>query len=390
MFRILYIIPSLTTSGETHQLLTLAGRMRLRAAEVHVCSLGAVAPAVKRKLAEMGVFLHTSPLRAGFTLGDRGLQKIVAQAAPDVIHCWETPAFLSRRVTARVRKIAGRGVKIVSTIRRMDPFQDWRGIQPTGLAEADALVANNPAVRTFYEKLGVTGNWHTVADGVEPEDFPLLPPEERIAQRQELLKTLRLPESAMMVGCVGPIRPEKRWKWAVWSIDSIVRIYPQSHLLLAGNDADILRRTLIAADGNNGRVFPQRGRLETFARQYERSEIVHFLGDRDVAEIMPHLGLLWVPQSIFGSSVSIIQGMLSGVPIIATETEGIHAILPPGCASFVPAYGETLQIASCSSRLLEDAELAGRQAAAARAFALEHLTAEKMAEKYEEIYKATV
>ncbi len=390
MFRVLYVIPSLTTSGETHQLMTLVRRLRLRGVEVHVCVLSVMPPAAVRKLTEMGAVVHECVARGRFSpFHDRRLKKIVAPFRPGIIHCWETPAAFPLCMTARMKKIgAAWGAKIVSTVRRTDPFYDWAGVYPAGLVDADVLAANNTAVRAFYEKIGVAGNWRVVPDGVEPGDFPPQTPETRAAARRELRKTLKLPESAVLVGCVGPIRPEKRWKWAVWSVDSIVRIYPESHLLFLGNDAEIQRRTLVPADGNNGRVFPQRGRLETFARQYERSEIVHFLAERqDVADILPHLDLLWAPQSVFGSSVSLIQAALAGVPIVATETEGIHEILPPGTARFVPPYGETLQIASESSRLLEHSEAATCQTSAARAFALQNLTAEKMADAYLAIYE---
>ena len=390
MPRFLYLLPSLLPSGETHQALTLARYVRARGAEVHFGVAAEAAESVKRKWKDEGFFVHCCPWRMyhdPFFFGRLGV--ILAHVRPDVIHCWETPSASGPELASAVQSIWNRpkNGKIIATIRRMNPYHDWDTARPWNMAYADFIVANNPAVRDFYQAQGVGGNWCIIPDGVSPSDFPEWTPEELSEKRFALLDSLKLPPTAKLVGCVGPIRPEKRWKWAVWSIDSIVRIYPDVHLLFIGNDADATHKTLIPPDGDNGGVFPQRGRLETFARQYERREIVHFLSWRDdVPEILPHLTLFWAPQSIFGSSVSLIQAMFAGVPIITTDVPGIHDLLPPGTALFAPPTGETLRIAGCSHKLLEDVSYAENQAFLAKKHALENLTAEKMGEAYWRIY----
>ncbi|MDO4550035.1 MAG: glycosyltransferase [Planctomycetia bacterium] len=389
MLRILYILHSLSPSGEFHQAWTLSKYLKSKNTEIHFCILSGVQKKLAQKFRSENIFLHECTFRSFldpfFYLR---LRKLITTIQPDVIHGWENPSLTFCQGVNKIKSCA-RNAKIIITIRRQDPFHDWTISVPYSrlCSGVNVWVTNNSVTRDYYQTQGIHGDWRVVHDGVCMSEFSSLSAEKIQEKRNSLLTELKLPETAKFVGCIGPIRPEKRWKWAVWSVDSIIRIYPEFHLLFLGNDADIRQKTLLASDGDNGTLFPQRGRLETFARQYERRNIIHFLGNRpDIPEILPCLNLLWVPQSIFGSSVSTIQGMLAGTPIIATKTPGIHEILPEETASFASVNKETLQLASLSSRLLENNDLAQKQAQSAQVYAREKLHAKNMVDAYWKIY----
>ena len=270
----------------------------------------------------------------------------IREIQPQVVHFWSEACF-----TGGIPAAQHAGVRVVATLRHVDP---WRRPNLKTLKALSHVFVNQPGLQKHYGH-----DWPILPDGV-PEYTPR-------ASRE----ALGLPADALLVACVGPLRTWKRWKWAIWSIDSIVRLYPNAHLLFIGD-----------GDSEN-LLFPPRTKLEIFARQYERSDIVHFLGNRpDVREILPHCALFWSPQSVPGAGLAMLEAMAAGVPVVTTEA----VWLPENLAEHVPVSRETLGIAAASHRLLTNPERTAEITRSARQWIAEYHSAEKMVQAYAEVY----
>src|SRR5205823_13545881 len=122
--------------------------------------------------------------------------------------------------------------------------------------------------------------------------------------REELLNELHLPSGSRLVGAVGRLWPQKRLKDLIWATDLLKSTRDDTHLLIVG-------------DG------PQRSRLERYAEQNAVLDRVHFLGERaDVPRLMPNFDCLWLGSEYEGQSNAILEAMLAGVPVIATDIPG--------------------------------------------------------------------
>jgi glycosyltransferase involved in cell wall biosynthesis len=88
-----------------------------------------------------------------------------------------------------------------------------------------------------------------------------------------------------------------------------------------------------------------------------------------------------------GFGLAIAEAMLMGVPVVSTGVGGFREMLDEGEFGVLvdPCDDATLAGAICS--LLADKALAGRIAAAAKKYAAENFSAERMAKQTLEVYK---
>ncbi|MDO4576091.1 MAG: glycosyltransferase family 4 protein [Planctomycetia bacterium] len=330
---VLHLIDAME-GGNAKQLHWLATR---GAGEHHVVSMAPVGKKTRREWAERGIPVYEARKRFAYDpfLTTR-LLLLAGKIRPERVHVWGVDGLREGLFCARFC-----GAQTVATLRHADP---WKTFSSGPFAKYDFLVANNAGVRRFYESRSCVGNWSVIPDAV-PEDFP---------QREE--------NGGVTVACVGPMRPWKRWKWAIWSIDSIVRLYPDAKLLFFGE---------------------RDGPTEVFARQYERAEIVSFTGsEANVRALLPQCRMLWCPQSVPGAGLAMLEAMAAGVPVVATQTDGIHDLLPENAGWFVPVEGETIAMAAAAHHILTHPEEVREKTALARAYVREHFTPEKMVAQY--------
>jgi glycosyltransferase involved in cell wall biosynthesis len=80
---------------------------------------------------------------------------------------------------------------------------------------------------------------------------------------------------------------------------------------------------------------PSRDILERFARKLELSDRICFAGYRPVSEIWVTNHALVMPSRCEGMSIAIIEALLSGRPVIATDVGGAAEVIEDGVTGFV-------------------------------------------------------
>jgi glycosyltransferase involved in cell wall biosynthesis len=158
--------------------------------------------------------------------------------------------------------------------------------------------------------------------------------------------------------------------------------------------ADRLRRThpqvemIIVGDG------PERNRLEGVATSLGLDEIVRFTGR--LAEIGTVMGGLdvYLVTSLFegGVSMSVLEAMAAGVPVVTTAAGGVEEAVVDGETGYVVTRDQeraalAAALAERAAALLADPELRARMGAAGARRVREQFTVEQTAARTLRIYE---
>jgi glycosyltransferase involved in cell wall biosynthesis len=178
-----------------------------------------------------------------------------------------------------------------------------------------------------------------------------------------LLRELRLPADAKLIGVVGRLVPEKRVKDLIWAADLLRVLHENLRLLIIG-------------DG------PLRPQLEEYARLASDLDHIRFLGaGSDVWRIMPHLDALWNGSENVGQSAAILEAMSAGVPVIASDTPTNRELVIQGETGYLIPLGTRAGRAArarYTDHIFTDAKLRSRLDEAAHHRASEHFNVERM------------
>lgn len=361
MSRILHIIPTLDRSGAEKQLMLLATRLARQEFDPHVCVLTRSGPYEQElKQAEVPVTVIGKPLKI-----DPGaflrLKRHIASLRPDLVHTW----LFAANSYGRAAALAAGVPRIVAAERCVDPWKVWHelAIDRWLARRTDRIVVNSSGVRDFY-----------VRHGLPQDKFVLIPngisaPPASDITREELLAELGLPTGARLIGAVGRLWPQKRIKDLIWAADLLKVIRDDVHLVIIG-------------DG------PHRRRLEQFRRQVRIEDKVHFLGHRsDVPRLMPHFDLLWLASEYEGLPNVIMEAMIAGVPVVATDISGNRDLVVPAETGYLVPVGDRAALARQALKLLDDVELAGRLSEAGRRRMLDAFSVERMVERHVQLYR---
>jgi glycosyltransferase involved in cell wall biosynthesis len=359
--RVLQIIPTLVRGGAEKQLTLLACGLPRDRFDVHVAVLTHDGP-YHETLAAHGI-----PVTV---IGKRGkidpsayfrLKRYIAGLRPDVVQTW----IFAANSYGRAAALAAGVRHVLAGERCIDPWKSWYELAiDRWLAKRTArIVTNSQGVRDFYSAHGIPAEkFVVIPNGIECR--PASP-----SARAELLRELGLPESVRLIGAVGRLWPQKRYKDLIWAAELLKAGRGDAHLLIAG-------------DG------PQRDELARFAREVLVDDHVHFLGERDdVSQLLNDLDCFWLGSGYEGQSNALMEAMLAGLPVVATDIAGSRDLVVPNETGFLVPVGDAGQFARKTNQLLEEPELARRFGENGRRRMCEEFTVAKMVEKHQRLYE---
>jgi glycosyltransferase involved in cell wall biosynthesis len=359
--RILQIIATLDRSGAEKQLVILAAGLPRDEFDVHVCALSRGGP-LEEDLRRAGIPVTVIGKAWKFDpLAWWKLRSHIRRLKPDVVQTWMFTANAYGRTAALSAKVP----RIVASERCVDLWKAWHHLEiDRRLAKrTDRIVVNSRGVEQFYKAQGLPANkLQLIFNGIAPatkSDF----------SRDALCQELGLPPDARLIGAVGRLSHQKRYKDLIWAADLVKVIRDDTHLLIVG-------------DG------PLRENLERFRDLCLIEDRVHFLGTRhDVMRLMPHFTLLWQASAFEGLPNTIMEAMACGVPVVASDIAGNRELVIHGQTGFLVPVGDRAGLARYAYKILEDPELEKRLGAAGQERIRTEFTAEAMVEKHAAMYR---
>jgi glycosyltransferase involved in cell wall biosynthesis len=139
---------------------------------------------------------------------------------------------------------------------------------------------------------------------------------------------------------------------------------------------------LLVGDG------PLRPEIEQQAAALGLGERTIFLGDRrDITAVLASIDVAVLTSDSEGLSNVILEAMAASVPVIAYNVGG-NAELVNDRRGMLVAAGNESEFATAVCRLLSDAGLRRQQGMAARQFAEENFSLDRVCRQYEDLYAA--
>jgi glycosyltransferase involved in cell wall biosynthesis len=340
-----------------HFLLPLMRAMREKGHEVvGVCSDG---PLLARARAE-GFRIEATPIVRGYNPVEHwktfhALLRLFRAERFDMVHVHTPVAALIGRLAA-----ARAGVKtIVYTAHgfyfheRMPAWQRalFGGLEYLGGRCTDILLTQSAEDADTARRLMLCrgGIVEAIGNGSDPERFRPAAAED--ADRLSLRRGLGVNEGTPVIAMIGRLVTEKG--------------YPE--LFAAMRDVDA-RLWVIGERLKSDHAQSVDALIESAQCDPVLSKRIQFLGYRqDVPALLRAADIFTLPSHREGMPRSIIEAMLSGLPVVATNIRGSREEVVDGSTGFLTPLGDVPALARALQRLARDAELRSKFGAAGRA-----------------------
>lgn len=199
---------------------------------------------------------------------------------------------------------------------------------------ADAVLANSAAVaRTVHEEAGIApSNVWTVTNFADEDAFRALTPAERALTR----RGWRVPDDALVVGCVARLDPVKDHATLVRAMATLRASGRRAHLVLVG-------------DGETRRP------LEALVAELGLQEGVTFVGElRDGRNHHRAFDVSVLCSLSEGFPNTLVEAMAAARPVVATAVGGSVDAVVDGETGILVAPGSPDALAAALARLCDD------------------------------------
>ena len=175
----------------------------------------------------------------------------------------------------------------------------------------------------------------------------------------------------VLVGAVGNLRTPKDYPTFLRSAALLLQRSPRYRFVIVGSADE-----------------PIRSQLEALSRELNLGDRLMLAGFRDnIERVMNALDVYVLSSSSEGFSLTTVQAMASGVPVVATRCGGPEEIIVDEESGVLVPTGEPASLARAIDALANDAEKRMTLANAARARALRHFSIDSMIHGYSALYQ---
>jgi glycosyltransferase involved in cell wall biosynthesis len=361
--RVLQVVLQLDPGGTERLVVELATRLRERMA-MAVCCLDAPG-AWAAQLESAGVpvvALHREP---GFrpTLAFK-LARLARRLDIDVLHCHHYSPFVYGRLAACLRPAC----RVIYTehgrLSDAPPSRKRRVVSPLLAAGVDQLVSVSHDLRSHLLREGMPSRMRVVWNGIDPGEGPSLP------RRQAARAALGVDATAFVVASVARLDAVKDLTTLIRAVAEARQSAPALRLILIGDGAE-------------------RPQLDEVVRRERVSDNVRFMGHRDDSRALLAGADLYANSSTSeGISLTILEAMAAGLPVVATRVGGTPEVVLDGqTGRLVDARDPSAMAAALVEFSLRRAA-ASAMGAAGRHRVCQHFTIDRMVEQYAAMYGA--
>jgi glycosyltransferase involved in cell wall biosynthesis len=295
----------------------------------------------------------------------RGLMRAIRRHRIDLVQTHLLGAAVYGTAAARLS-----GVPVVCTFHGAWDLQEagrYRAVKRWLVRHAPGrLVFVSESLRRTFEAEGFFRPGHdtVIHNGVS------CPTE--AAGRDAARRRLGVPAGRFLVGAIGNVRPAKGY-----------RVLLEAAALLAVRLPDV--GFVVAGDTGHPEYQALRDRRAALGLE----DTVSFLGFReDIWDILGALDVLVSVSRSEGFSLTTVQAMAAGVPVVATRSGGPEEILEDGRTGLLVANGSAEAVAEGIERLYTDACLRARLGAEGKGEGRRRFSLRRMLLGYRSLYAA--
>lgn len=385
MMKVLFYNHTTTVSGAERVLLLILSQLdKSEFDSVVLCPSGEL----KQLVEEQSVMCHAvEPLQARFTWRPdlllrylvsflrvmRNLRTQVNAIAPDVIHANSIRAGL-----AMTAATIGLRVPVIWHLHDLLPYHPISTVIRAFVlcSQRVHLLAVSQATAKRFRGLLLRLRRVPVEVILNCADTEKFQPNEAV--RDAIRAELQLEATTPVVGIIGQLTPRKDQLGVLRAFADVVEKIPQAVLLVVGkplftdHDQEYARR------------------LKQAAISLGIHEQVRFLGARrDVAAIMQALDLLIVNSLAEPCGLVVLEGMASGLPVVATAVGGNPEMVRHALSGWLVVPNDSSFLADEMLYLLQSTSLRRQLGRNARMQVTQHFTVEIYMNKLKAFYVAT-
>ena len=255
------------------------------------------------------------------------------------------------------------GIPQIATVHGKNYYYKrwYRRLAYRFVARHGRMVAVSEDCRKFLsDNVGVPPkNILTIYNGIPTEGY-----EQSSSIRANIRSALGVTTNQPVIGTVGNLYTVKGQTFLLQAMSSVVRHWPDCRLIIAG-----------------------RGELESVLKK-EAKELgiernVLFLGYRaDIPELLQAMDIFVLPSLSEGLSLSILEAMAAGKPVVATEVGGNPEVIADSKTGYLVPPGNPGALAEKLMALLQNPTLAREIGKCARARAIQHFGLSAMVNGY--------
>lgn len=361
--RVMQVVISLTPGGTERLVIEICRRLG-RGFEPSVCCLddeGEWAGEVRR----LGIEVVALQRQPGFrpSLG-RQIADLALERGIDVLHCHQYSPF----VYGRIAKLWQPHMRLIYTEhgRLSDAPPSWKRQLVNPLLsnfDGNIVAVSDDLRRYMIDARFPRSRVSVVHNGIDTGALP------GPADRQRARAALGIDDDSFVLASVARLDPVKDFMSLLDAFAEVRQAVPRSRLLIVG-------------DGS------ERAALTARAARADLCGAVDFLGMRsDVRALLPAADL-YVNSSISeGVSITILEAMAAGVPVVATGVGGTPEVLADGAAGVLVPARSPSRLAQAAIALAGDHRARTRLAAVGRRRLESSFTVQRMVAEYLRLYR---
>lgn len=300
----------------------------------------------------------------------RRLNAIIQQEKIDVIHAHQYTPYFYGLLASLYTKLSmfTKAPKLVFTEHgRFYPEQK----------KLKRTIAN-PVLSLFTDEI-VTISESTKSSLIKYENFPAHRIKvvyngielSRFSQKIDTVakkQSLGLSPDARVIGIVARLDPIKNHAMLLRAFKRVLQHIPDTYLLIIG-------------DG------PEEQNIKAFARLLDVNDNTIFLGARkDVSELLHVFDVFALSSFSEGTSVTLLEAMGAGVPIVATKVGGNPEVIKNQESGYLVPSDNDQEMATMLIKLLQDKKARQRMGQAGQKRGYDMFSLDKMVNAYTELY----
>ena len=347
-------------------MIDLANALVARGHEVHA----ALRPgsALIRELASLPKDnLTTLPLRNALdATSARKLARYVREHKIEIVHAhlardYPLVVFATRRNS---------GCKLILTRHVLFPLNRLHSITLSSVARVIA-VSGAVARALRRQALLPAERVVVVANGIDVQKFQQADSQ---SARDIFRRRWKVGADELLIGAVGEITSLKGHEEFLRAAVIILRRFPKAQFLIAGVDSSSDRKNLAS--------------LESLLAQLNLAASVRIVGwIEDLTSLYGALDVFVSASHTESFGLAIAEAMASGVPVVATETDGAKEIITSEDTGLLVPIADATALAAAVLGLLEDKSKRAHLRKSGRQRINERFSLERMVEETEKIYR---